>query len=536
MNFIFLGNANFESRKRPMTQGNQFKHSMQNLMKNLLAKTPNYIRCIKPNEAKRDNLFSSDLVANQVRYLGLLENIRVRRAGFAHRQTYFEFFQRYKMLTPDTWPKTKLSMKESTRVIVDQCRIAPHECAFGFSKIFIRSPNIIFQIEELRTLRLIEIIAKIQAQWRMYSTREHYRKMRAAQIKIAARWRGYKARRHYLGIRNCTIVIQSYYRGMLARQLLAAHKLAQRRIKSATLIAAYWRGYKCRKELRKYFRSHAAPIIARFMDAYTCRLYLLHLRQHLPRDSPSDQNWPVGKYQGRNDCFRTIGGQLRAMHHKWRCGKYMRTLSVPRQRLFTDKIECARLFETKALYRSQLPLVYRSDYINLHTEKKWEELNVKTPLGDILFADIIQKVNRSDGKTQDMILVLTSGPQVFLLAPDTLKIKTKIETKDIESILMSPYCDGTCALKIRTDRGKGDIIISNRFVMEFALRLFQAKQKSGQKLNVIIHKDWNLTFKQAPVQVQVIESMNVALPSYRKKNNRIDIQVPKEVSNLECKF
>ena len=97
---------------------------------------------------------------------------------------------------------------------------------------------------------------------------------------------------------------------------------------------------------------------------------------------------------------------------------------------------------------------------------------------------------------------------------------------------MSPFSDGTCALKIKTDRGKGDIILSNRFVMEFALRLFQEKRKSGQKLEVRIEKEWDLTFKSSPVQVQVIESMNVALPSYRKKNNRIDIQVPKEVSNL----
>lgn len=501
-------------------------------MKNLLAKTPNYIRCIKPNEEKRPNLFDKELVGNQVRYLGLLENIRVRRAGFAHRQTYMEFVQRYKMLSPETWPKSTLSMKESTRVIVDTCKIPEGECAYGFSKIFIRTPNTIFLIEELRTARLVKVISLIQAQWRMFSTRRRYRTMRQSQVTIASCWRGYHARQDYLNRRKCAIIIQSFYRGMLARQLLAAHKLEQRRVRSATLIAACWRGYRCRQEYERYFRSHAAPIIARFMDAYACRLYLLHLKSQLPHDSPCDRKWPVGKFQGKNGCFQTVSEEVRRMHHKWRCDKYMRRLSVQRRRLFADKIECARLFDAKALYRSQLSLIYRSDYINLQTEKKWEELNVKTPLGEILFADVIQKVNRSDGKTQEMILALTSGPQIFLLDPNSLKVKSKIETKDIESIFMSPYCDGTCALKIRTDKGKGDMILSNRFVMEFALRLFQAKEKSGQQLNVIIHNDWNLTFKQAPVQVQVIESMNVALPSYRKKNNRIDIQVPKEVSNL----
>ena len=31
---------------------------------------------------------------HQVRYLGLLENVRVRRAGFAYRQFYEKFFYR----------------------------------------------------------------------------------------------------------------------------------------------------------------------------------------------------------------------------------------------------------------------------------------------------------------------------------------------------------------------------------------------------------------------------------------------------------
>ena len=79
---------------------------------------------------------------------------------------------------------------------------------------------------------------------------------------------------------------------------------------------------------------------------------------------------------------------------------------------------------------------------------------MKSPLGDILFADVIQKINRSDGKTQELILVLTSGPQIFLLSSDSLKIKYKIQPKDIDSILMSPYCDGTCAIKISSDTGK----------------------------------------------------------------------------------
>ena len=56
---------------------------------------PHYIRCIRPNGQKLAKNFDMQLSTNQVRYLGLLENVRVRRAGFAYRTTYERFMWRY---------------------------------------------------------------------------------------------------------------------------------------------------------------------------------------------------------------------------------------------------------------------------------------------------------------------------------------------------------------------------------------------------------------------------------------------------------
>ena len=156
------GSPDFDIRKRPSTQGHQFKQSMQNLMKLLLSKNPNYIRCIKPNESKSPAKFDTELVRHQVRYLGLLENVRVRRAGYAFRQSYNEFKQRYKMLSAETWPNSKFSAKEATCHILKECKIDESEFQKGISKIFIRNPRIIFKLEELRSVRLVEIVAKIQ--------------------------------------------------------------------------------------------------------------------------------------------------------------------------------------------------------------------------------------------------------------------------------------------------------------------------------------------------------------------------------------
>jgi len=68
---------------------------MISLVKNLASKVPFYVRCIKPNEVKSAIAFDEERVKHQVCYLGLLENVRVRRAGFAYRQRYDRFLKRY---------------------------------------------------------------------------------------------------------------------------------------------------------------------------------------------------------------------------------------------------------------------------------------------------------------------------------------------------------------------------------------------------------------------------------------------------------
>ncbi|PIO38341.1 hypothetical protein AB205_0216370 [Aquarana catesbeiana] len=81
-------------KKRPETAATQFKNSLSKLMEILMSKQPSYVRCIKPNDAKQPARFDEVLIRHQVKYLGLIENVRVRRAGFAYRRKYEIFLQR----------------------------------------------------------------------------------------------------------------------------------------------------------------------------------------------------------------------------------------------------------------------------------------------------------------------------------------------------------------------------------------------------------------------------------------------------------
>lgn len=69
--------------------------------------------------------FNNKIVTHQVKYLGLMENLRVRRAGFAYRRKYEAFLQRYKCLSPMTWPNFRGPAKEGVQHIV---------CSLGYNK------------------------------------------------------------------------------------------------------------------------------------------------------------------------------------------------------------------------------------------------------------------------------------------------------------------------------------------------------------------------------------------------------------------
>eukprot|EP00048_Salpingoeca_helianthica_P007064 m.106039 g.106039 ORF g.106039 m.106039 type:complete len:1039 (+) comp14216_c1_seq2:94-3210(+) len=170
--------------KMPATAATTFRTSMDGLVELLASKNPYYIRCIKPNETKAAKVFTPDLALHQVRYLGLMENLRVRRAGYCNRQQYAVFNQRYKMLSPKTWPSYRLDEAAATRAITAAVS-GLGEVAYGKTKIFIKEPRTLATLEAARQAMIPKLVAKIQARYKGLLQRRRYIKMRAAYRIIA---------------------------------------------------------------------------------------------------------------------------------------------------------------------------------------------------------------------------------------------------------------------------------------------------------------------------------------------------------------
>uniref|UniRef100_A0A8C5I4Z5 Osteoclast-stimulating factor 1 n=1 Tax=Gouania willdenowi TaxID=441366 RepID=A0A8C5I4Z5_GOUWI len=174
----FSENLNAEKKGRPTTAGSKIKKQANDLVSTLMKCTPHYIRCIKPNETKKPRDWEDSRIKHQVEYLGLKENIRVRRAGYAYRRVFRKFLNRYAILTKETWPTWRGDEKQGVLHLLRSVNMDQDQFQLGRSKIFVKAPESLFLLEETRERKFDGYARAIQKAWRKYVARKKYVQMR----------------------------------------------------------------------------------------------------------------------------------------------------------------------------------------------------------------------------------------------------------------------------------------------------------------------------------------------------------------------
>lgn len=196
---LFPENVTGTVKGRPTTAGSKIKSQANKLVDALMKCTPHYIRCIKPNETKKAHDWEEDRVKHQVEYLGLKENIRVRRAGFAYRRVFDKFLHRYAVLTKETFPKWRGNIKEGIVHILNSVGMDKDQYQLGKTKVFIKAPESLFLLEEMRERRYDQHARVIQKAFKKYFARQQYLKQKQ---KAADILQGRKERRRHSLNRN----------------------------------------------------------------------------------------------------------------------------------------------------------------------------------------------------------------------------------------------------------------------------------------------------------------------------------------------
>uniref|UniRef100_A0A2K6F5D7 Myosin IF n=1 Tax=Propithecus coquereli TaxID=379532 RepID=A0A2K6F5D7_PROCO len=178
LRMLFPEKLDGDKKGRPSTAGSKIKKQANDLVTTLKRCTPHYIRCIKPNETKRPRDWEENRVKHQVEYLGLKENIRVRRAGFAYRRQFSKFLQRYAILTPETWPRWRGDERQGVQRLLQAVNMEPDQYQMGSTKVFVKNPESLFLLEEMRERKFDGFARTIQKAWRRHVAVRKYEEMR----------------------------------------------------------------------------------------------------------------------------------------------------------------------------------------------------------------------------------------------------------------------------------------------------------------------------------------------------------------------
>lgn len=253
---------------RKPTLGSQFKSSLVALMQTIDSTNVHYIRCIKPNEAKKAWEVEPQNVLGQLRACGVLETIRISCAGYPSRWTFDDFGSRYYLLTHSSnWNK---SSRDLTQLLLESLVKEQDKYQIGLTKIFFRA-GMLAAFEQRRTSRLNELVTimqknsraihhsrkfqnmrsntlKVQTWWRMISARKMADRMRkekaATSIQVAVR--AWSARLKYQRAIKTIVGIQSHARGLKIRSTFASDKTAF----AATQLQSLLRGVLVRRQYR----------------------------------------------------------------------------------------------------------------------------------------------------------------------------------------------------------------------------------------------------------------------------------------------
>ncbi|ALC42993.1 Myo61F, partial [Drosophila busckii] len=417
------------SKKRPETAITQFKSSLNNLMDILMCKEPSYIRCIKPNDLQSAGVFDDQLVLHQVKYLGLMENLRVRRAGFAYRRSYELFLQRYKCLSKNTWPNYKGSggAKMGVQHLVRDLGYDNEQYKLGETKLFIRWPRTLFDTEDAYQAKKHDIAAIIQANWK-----------------------GLLQRRKYLKLRAQVIVLQSYCRRRLAQQA------AKQRREAADKIRAFIKGFITRNDAPNGYNDE--------FIANAKRMWLLRLAKELP-SKVLDKSWPPAP----GHC-QEASTYLHRLHRLHLARIYRIQLTPQRKRQFELKVLAEKVFKNKKNnYASSIPAWFQDDRIpKEHIQRINDFVASNFGSEQLKYQSACTKFDRHGYKSRERFILL-SNKAVYVLDGKSYKQKHRLPLDKID-FTMTNHNDDLMVIRIPLElkKDKGDLILIIPHIIEFS--------------------------------------------------------------------
>ncbi|XP_073953066.1 unconventional myosin-Ia-like [Choristoneura fumiferana] len=163
---------------------------------------PRLVRCLRADPALRPHRFDAALLRHQIRTQGIMDMALLRRAGWCESWCARSVVARYGVLAPARAAPPADPVR-AARALLRPLPIPSAEFAYGRTKVFIRSPRTVWELEALRAARVEQLVRAAQRAWRRHRARRRTAAARVIQRRAAAArvvWRAWstRARRAYL--------------------------------------------------------------------------------------------------------------------------------------------------------------------------------------------------------------------------------------------------------------------------------------------------------------------------------------------------
>ncbi|KAL7391531.1 hypothetical protein ABVT39_010650 [Epinephelus coioides] len=369
-----------DSRRRPETVATQFKSSLLKLTEILMAKEAWYIRCLKSNESKQPGQFDEALIRHQVKYLGLMEHLRVRRAGFAYRRRYEVFLKRYKPLCPATWPHWRGMPADGVEVLVQHLGYLPNEYKMGRTKIFIRHPRTLYATEDAYEKCKHELATRLQAKYKGYRAKGEFKKQKEAATKIETCWRGVQAR-----------------------------KEREKRAWAVKVIKKFIKGYMTRGQAKSTDNSEYL--------AFVRQNYLNRLKANLPKTVLDKTTW-----QTPPAVLEETSELLRKLHYRLMVRKYVRGITPQKKAQLQLKLITSSIFKGK---KDSYPQSVAKPFVDTRISEQDINTRVLQMIHNerIKYSVPVIKYDRNGFKPRPRQLILT---QTAVYVIEDAKIKQRV--------------------------------------------------------------------------------------------------------------
>ena len=223
----------------------QFGNQIKSLMNELNKCDANFIRCIKPNEEKIKENFRSDFILKQIKYLGVLESVKIRKESFPVRKEFNTFWNLYKSLGKHKM-KIQTGNPKEMKYVCDWCLLRNliidendfrRKILFGSTKIYLKQDvsNLLDRLQfnqeltkEQISLRIREIKTRqIVKQFRIWKTQKLFKKglqnLKKCGKVLRSAWnklRGFVVRKKFLRKKKAVEILMKLLKKKLMKKII----------------------------------------------------------------------------------------------------------------------------------------------------------------------------------------------------------------------------------------------------------------------------------------------------------------------------